>query len=113
MARIDEAKLSYWTKQIEDWKASGLSQRAYCEREGHKFPTFDYWRRQTRANDRSATSTKKTPATATAKLTLVPLRMEGQTKSDSLVLRSPDGWQLTMPITIDSHWLAAFMRHVS
>jgi hypothetical protein len=111
MPRTDEAKLQYWTKQIKAWKASGLSQRAYCEREGHKFPTFDYWRRQTRSIDRSAKST--TEATAPAKLTLVPVRMEAQSKSDSIVLRSPGGWQLTMPATIDSQWLAAFMRSVS
>ena len=111
MPKSDEAKLRYWTKQINGWKASGMSQRGYCEREGHKFATFDYWRRQTRSNRRAAKSTAQ--ATGTAKLTLVPVRMEGQTKSDSIVLRSPGGWQLTMPATIDSQWLAAFMRNVS
>ena len=43
MAR-DEAKWAYWTKQIKDWQASGLSRNAYCKREGLKPTTFDYWR---------------------------------------------------------------------
>ena len=40
----DEAKWAYWTKQIKDWQASGLSRNAYCKREGLKPTTFDYWR---------------------------------------------------------------------
>jgi hypothetical protein len=111
MARTDEAKWQYWTKQINAWKASGISQRAYCEREGHKFPTFDYWRRQTQSNSSAAKATAKT--TAADKLTLVPVRMEVQTKSDSIVLRGPGGWQLTIPATIEVQWLAALMRSVS
>jgi hypothetical protein len=109
MSRPDEAKLQYWTNQINGWKESGLSQRAYCEREGHKFARFDYWRRQTLSNSDAANSTTK----AKAKLTLVPVRIEDQTKSDGIVLRSPGGWHLTIPGTIDSQWLAAFMRSVS
>ena len=40
----DEAKWAYWTKQIKDWRSSGLSRNAYCKREGLKPTTFDYWR---------------------------------------------------------------------
>ena len=40
----DEAKWAYWTKQIKEWQASGLSRNAYCKREGLKPTTFDYWR---------------------------------------------------------------------
>lgn len=43
MAR-DEAKWAYWTKQIKDWQASGLTRSAYCQREELKPITFDYWR---------------------------------------------------------------------
>ena len=40
----DEAKWAYWTKQVKDWRSSGLSRNAYCKREGLKPTTFDYWR---------------------------------------------------------------------
>ena len=43
MAR-DEAKWTYWSKQIKSWQASGLTRSAYCQREGLKPTTFDYWR---------------------------------------------------------------------
>ena len=40
----DEAKWAYGTKQIKSWQASGLTRSAYCQREGLKPTTFDYWR---------------------------------------------------------------------
>ena len=40
----DDAKWAYWTKQINDWRASGLTRNAYCQREGLKPTTLDYWR---------------------------------------------------------------------
>ena len=40
----DEGKWAYWTKQIKSWQASGLTRSAYCQREGLKPTTFDYWR---------------------------------------------------------------------
>lgn len=33
-------------KQIEEWRTSGLTQRAYCERAGIAFQAFRYWRRK-------------------------------------------------------------------
>jgi transposase-like protein len=38
----DEAKRSY----LERYLMSGLSQRAFCEREGLKLPTFSSWLRR-------------------------------------------------------------------
>ncbi len=32
-----------WAKHIELWKASGLTQRAYCEREAIAYDTFRRW----------------------------------------------------------------------
>ena len=40
----DEAKWAYWGKHIKAWQVSGLSRHAYCQREGLKPTTFDYWR---------------------------------------------------------------------
>jgi hypothetical protein len=33
-------------KQIEGWRASGLTQEAYCKREAISFETFRRWRRK-------------------------------------------------------------------
>lgn len=40
------AKRNTWQGHIAGWKASGLSQRQYCEREGLATQTFGYWQRK-------------------------------------------------------------------
>ena len=45
MERNDE---NYWVRQIERWKASGKSQREYCERSGIALNTFGRWWRKLR-----------------------------------------------------------------
>ncbi|MFZ6876517.1 IS66 family insertion sequence element accessory protein TnpA, partial [Undibacterium sp. Di27W] len=42
----DPDKLAFWRKQCQDWQGSGLSQRAFCQREGLVYSSFDYWRRR-------------------------------------------------------------------
>lgn len=44
MTREERRRL--WIRQFEGWKASGLSQWAYCERESISFETFRRWRRK-------------------------------------------------------------------
>lgn len=47
MKRAERAR--WWAKHIEGWKASGLTQRAYCGRESISYDTFKRWRRGFRA----------------------------------------------------------------
>ena len=35
-----------WSKHIEGWKTSGLTQRRYCERESISYDTFKRWRQR-------------------------------------------------------------------
>lgn len=44
MAGMDKCAL--WSERIEQWRSSGLSRRAWCERSGINPHTFDYWRRR-------------------------------------------------------------------
>lgn len=41
-----EAKRLQWARQIEAWRGSGLSRRAWCELHGVQRHTFDYWCRR-------------------------------------------------------------------
>ena len=41
-----EAKQAYWDKRIAQWRASGLSQRVYCESQGLALSTFQWWRKR-------------------------------------------------------------------
>ncbi len=109
MAR-DTTKLQYWTEHIKNWQASGLAQRAYCEREGLKWPMFDYWRRQLLAK---ASVVKLAKKKSIGTLTLVPVRVAGKPDHDAIVLYSPAGWELRVPIAIDPAWLTDVLKRLS
>lgn len=108
MAR-DTTKLQYWGEHIKNWQSSGLAQRAYCAREGIKWPTFDYWRRQI------LTEARKPPTKQpmTGDLTLVPVQVAGHPGAASIVLRTPTGWELRLPPGIDPAWLAGVLKRLS
>jgi hypothetical protein len=38
--------LNYWRQQIEEMKASGLTRKAFCEKNQIKLSTLDYWRQK-------------------------------------------------------------------
>jgi|SRR5208282_1655511 len=52
MKRADSERL--WAERIAGWKASGLKQRAFCERESLSYRSFLWWRRQLRSHAREA-----------------------------------------------------------
>lgn len=39
-------KHNYWQQHIDVWQRSGLTQKAYCERENLSLAQFGYWRRR-------------------------------------------------------------------
>lgn len=49
-----EERIQYWAKHIECWKASGLTQRAYCEREAIACSTLQWWLRRRRVHSAEA-----------------------------------------------------------
>ena len=48
MKRAERSR--HWEQYISGWKASGLTQSAYCEREGISYDTFKRWRRVLRSD---------------------------------------------------------------
>ena len=42
MQRVERRR--QWVRRIEEWKSSGLTQRAYCKRESISYATFKSWR---------------------------------------------------------------------
>jgi transposase len=110
MAGNNKTKLQHWTKQIKDWERSGLSQGAYCAREEIKYTTFDYWRKQFGAARPVIKPRSKTKATN--QLTLVPVGLTDNRPFGMVVLRTPNGWQLELPGTVDTLWLASLLREL-
>ena len=48
MKRAERARL--WAKHMRGWKTSGLTQRAYCEREAISYDVFKHWRQRLRGD---------------------------------------------------------------
>ena len=108
MEKDNKTKEQYWLGQMEQWEKSGLSQRAYCDREGLGFPAFDYWRRQKRKMEKSEASEKRRKIS----VTLVPLQVASVATSQSakMILRNPAVWELELPATIEAQWLASLLK---
>ncbi|MES2771487.1 MAG: hypothetical protein V4623_05830 [Pseudomonadota bacterium] len=91
-------KLNFWATHLAGWHQSGLTQRAYCTRQGLKLKSFVHWRSKERAGKLSAT-TPVLPA-----LTLVPAQRithpvthSTQRASPAIRLHSPGGWLIEWP----------------
>ena len=136
MAR-DEAKWAYWTKQIKDWQASGLSRNAYCKREGLKPTTFDYWRPLITLVHAEGNAVNQ--SMSGNDIRLVPVKVvapggpmavghpgpaphpvdsvhtvpfDAMALGQPLKLKSPFGWEMQLPASIDPKWLIAVLRQL-
>ena len=117
----DEAKWAYWEKLVKDWRSSGLSRNAYCKREGLKPTTFDYWRPLI-VSDHAEAKAVKQPVSGND-ITLVRVAVmapghpvdpprgdapfEAMALGQPLKLKSPSGWELQLPVNVDTKWLMA------
>lgn len=93
-----EEREVYWQGHVEAWRASGETQRAYCDRHGLKRHSLSYW--HCRQAGREALP-------AGAALTLVPasIRPEVLAPMPSLSLHGPRGWRLEFSALPPAHWL--------
>jgi hypothetical protein len=44
--RAKADRREYWNDQVQSWHSSGLTQKAYCEREGLSLERFGCWKRR-------------------------------------------------------------------
>jgi len=58
--RTDPEVTNYWRQQIEALKSSGLSRKAYCEKNQIKLSTLDYWRRKLSRSEEKINGAKET-----------------------------------------------------
>jgi hypothetical protein len=107
----DTVKQHYWIQQIDHWQASDLAQRAFCEREGLKFGTFDYWRRALQSE--AETAKLPPPKTKNADLTLVPVHVNTPAAVPDLLQRSPQGWELRLLLDVQARWLGDLLQQLA
>ena len=110
---MDPQKLQYWAGHYQAWQTSGLTRRAYCEREGLSLVTYERWSKRVRASTKVPNSITSLPASPTQSLTLVPVQVVDKGHHEGLSLCSPAGWKMRLPVAIDPAWLAAVLKHLS
>lgn len=104
----DAKKLAYWSGHHRRWQESGLTQRRYCENEKLSFSTFDSWR----VRVREANAAPAARRGSRGKLTLVAARIgDAQAKAD-ITLRSPGGWQVTIPTALGAELLERLLARL-
>lgn len=113
------SKLAYWREHCHGWEVSGLSQRAYCEREGLSYSSFGYWRQQAR----QAAGLVALPAPHQP-CKLVPIQIVSESCThiasgdkhvalpDAVRLQSPAGWQITLPRSVDLSTLTRLLQQL-
>jgi hypothetical protein len=88
---------SFWQEHFTQWRASGMSQVAYCRQQGLRLAQFGYWKKRLLTAQAPATMPAATGfiavhmASAGATLTVVlndPLRVEVQPGFDPVTLRA-------------------------
>ena len=89
-----------WEGRVAQWRASGLSQRAYAIEQGFPIRQVGYWvRRLTRSS---------------AVPGLLPVRVAPAAPAAPVVaaisLRNERGWTLSLPRDVPARWLAELMR---
>ena len=109
----DQAKWAYWMNHVRAWRASGLTRVAYCQREGIKPATLDYWRALAGSDHVQPVTAKE--AVRGNDITLVPVRVINGLQAQApgaIQLKSPSGWEIYLPAQVEAHWLSAVLRQL-
>ncbi len=87
-----------WTERVARWRESGQSQRAFALAHGFEVRQMGYWVRRL--------------AATMAPVAMMPITIKTASVAPELQLRSPSGWSITFPPSVDSEWLAALLRRL-
>jgi hypothetical protein len=85
-----------WQERVAQWRASGLSQRAFALEHGFSQKQISYWSRR-------LAGAQPSPG-------FVPVRLTSAVAADAISLRSAHGWTLTLPRDVPASWLAEMLR---
>jgi hypothetical protein len=97
----DPAKELRWRQLIDQWQRSGLSVRAFCQRQRLAVPSFYVWRRTFRQRDANACPVTFLP---------VHVRPDDREAPPSLELVLANGRRLRIPPGYDDSQLRQLLR---
>lgn len=95
----NETRRAQWEDRLQQWRKSGLSQRAFARLHGLQARQMRYW-----------TSVLTEPDQI---VEMVPVRVKDETTantSPSLTLHSPSGWRVTIPPNVPAGWLGELLQ---
>ena len=95
MSNEDRQKM--WEERVAQWRASGLSQRAYAIEHGFPIRQVGYWVRRL--------------AKVSSVPSLLPVRVAPAAPLVATIsLCNERGWTLSLPSEVPASWLAELMR---
>ncbi|MEF8697869.1 MAG: hypothetical protein V5B33_18380 [Candidatus Accumulibacter sp. UW20] len=98
---------AYWRGHVAEWRASGESQRAYCDRHGLKDHSLSYWHQ--RLAKREGGAAVGEPLT----LIRATIVADPLVSMPCLSLASPNGWRLEFGLLPPAEWLVALWANHS
>ena len=76
-----QPKRNQWKGIIEDWQASGKSQKSYCQHKGYAYSTFCYWSRRLHQSISIARAEERVCAVEVGRFPSAPMGMASAGKS--------------------------------
>jgi len=101
--KIDAIK---WDAFVDEWKTSGESQLAFCQRKAISYNTFVYWKMKRSKNNNSQCSTKKAVSFASVKINKPPY----VSLQENIRIICPNGSQIIIPAVISQAKLENLLK---
>lgn len=114
----DKEKEQIWRKRIAACKASGLTVKAFCEKEGISEHCLYSWRREIRLRDEEAADERKSVEKSSKHVeqsAFVPVRLvpsngdEEETSSEPIEIIAPNGFHVLLPEGTDAKWMTQIL----
>lgn len=105
---VETEKARRWARRLASLEASGLSRRAWCEREGVNRNTLDYWCRR-------LLGARTAKASELAPIVVVPARAAGGVaeRDRRVSIELPHGVCVHFEVGVDAVWLSALVRGIA
>lgn len=118
-ARRSAEKREFWTLVLQEYRESGLSVRAFCQREGLAEPSFYAWRKRLSLNVTADSKSATDEAVRGGKL--VPVRIVDEDRalasqaesSARMEISTPTGYTLRFDGDVEMHHLNAVLTAIS
>lgn len=114
-SRRSTDKRDFWQLVFQEYANSGLSIRAFCEREGLSEPSFYAWRKRLTANETVGSATASDDVAVDRRL--IPVRIVAEDQSETVVkqsssrleIRTPSGYTLRLDENVEIRRLSELL----